>query len=107
MPDLSIRSKFHELVTSTMINGGGAPTACLPSVERNQVTLSFSPWVYQTRVRGKLGVSRLMLMSPSLTSLPSLALDIINMLRTGSLRKKNLKAGLSTEEELEAMVLGW
>lgn len=55
-PDLSILSKFHNFIAGAMSSRGGTPNAgrqlvswalkC--GVKRSQITLSFSPWFYQT-----------------------------------------------------------
>ncbi|KIW68765.1 hypothetical protein PV04_04687 [Phialophora macrospora] len=100
-PELPGLRKFHTLMAGAMSAGGGTPTAGRQlvswalkagggSVERSQITLSYSTSSYRTASERQ-----------------TCAQGLCDQLRGGSLRAKALKFGLGTEDELEEMAKAW
>ena len=120
-PELPELIKFHKLIAGLMRAGGGSPTtgrqllswALKVGVERSQVTLSYSTWLYHTpsdrKTCCKFYHSTLLLVVATMALMAafSLAQGLCDQLRGGSSREKALKFGLSTENDLEEMANGW
>ena len=120
-PELPELCKFHKLMAGLMSAGGGTPTAgrqllswaLKAGVERSQITLSYSTWLYHTpsdrKICCKFHYSNLFLVAGimALMAVFSLAQGLCDQLRGGSLREKALKFGLGTENDLEEMAKAW
>jgi len=97
-PEVPELCKFHKLMAGLMSAGGGTPTAgrqllswaLKAGVERSQITLSYSTWLYHTPSDRK-----------------TCSQGLCDQLRGGSLREKALKFGLGTENDFEEMAKAW
>ena len=117
-PELPGLLKFHKLAADMISAAGGTSTAgrqllswaFKAGAERSQVKVSFSTWSYHTpSEKNTWGRSSILVFRGTvvLTKLVFETQALIDRVKGGPLHEKGVKAGLTSENDLEEMAKDW